>query len=122
MHWNANGHSENNRERPPDDIDYFHPNYYWQDTPQEVENPQVVQPPNPYGLDSPEYVNSSAVAAYNDVEQMREYRGPQSVEGYTTDVGTEQREAAERGNAEGQKNGRGLAGLGGIAPTIVARL
>src|SRR5437763_9252118 len=122
MYWNSNGHSENNSERPPDDIDYFHPNYYWQDTPQRAENPQPVQPLNPYGSDSPESMNSLTVARYDDVEQMRVYRGPQSVEGYTADVGTEQREAATRGKVEGGKRRKGLAGLGGIAATIAALL
>jgi Zn-dependent protease len=125
MHWNSNGHSEYNSERPPDDIDYFHPNYYWRDTPQEVETSQSIlsaQPLDPSASDFPEYRNSSAVGGYDDVEQMREYRGPQSVEGYTADVGTEQREAATRGKVEGGKKRKGLAGLGGIAATIAALL
>jgi Zn-dependent protease len=122
MHWNSNGHSESHSERPPDDIDYFHPNYYWQDTPHEVETPQPIQALDPYTLDATKYMNSSVVTEYDDVEQMQEYRGPQSVEGYTADVGAEQREAAAHGNAEGRKKRKGLAGLGGLGATIVALL
>jgi Zn-dependent protease len=128
MHWNSNGHSEYNSEGPSDDIDYFHPNYYWQDTPQKVETPpsipsaQPVQPLEAYGADIPEYMSSSAVVGYDNIEQMQEYRGPQNVEGYTADVGTEQRETAARGKVEGGKKRKGLAGLGGIGATIVALL
>src|SRR5437868_496607 len=97
MHWNSQGHSESNSERPPDDIDYFHPNYYWRDTPQEVEIPQSLlsaPPPDPSASDFPEYRDSAAIGDYDDSEQMHEYGGPQSVEGYTADVGAEQREVA----------------------------
>jgi Zn-dependent protease len=128
MHWNSNGHSEYNDGTPPDDIDYFHPNYYWQDTPQQSETPpailsaQPVQPLDPSVSDSSEYMKSSMGVGYYDVEQMQKYRGPQSLEGYTADAGAEQREAAARGSAEGGKKRKGLAGLGGIGATIAALL
>src|SRR5438552_13656238 len=127
-YWDSKGHSEHSNGGPPDNIDYFHPNYYWQDTPQVSETPQStlsshpVQPLDPYVSDTPEYTKSSAAVRYDDVEQMDEYRGPQSVEGYTADAGIEQREAAARGKAEGGKKRKGLAGLGGIGATIVALL
>src|SRR5947209_3593882 len=45
------------------------------------------------------------------------------MEGYTTDASAEQRDAAERGNAEGSKKRKGrLAGLGGIGAALVALL
>lgn len=128
MHWDSNSHSEYGSGGPPDNIDYFHPNYYWQDAPQEVETPQPsppaqpVQPLDPYMSGPPEYMNALTAVRYDGVEQMREYRDPQSVEGYTADAGAEQREVAECGNAEGKKKRKGLAGLGGIAATIVALL
>jgi len=53
---------------------------------------------------------------------MQEYRGPATMNGYTTDVGAEQRDAAARGNAEGAGRRKGLAGLGGAAATIGALL
>jgi|SRR5579883_578935 len=51
--------------------------------------------------------------------QIREYRGPASLEHYTTDAGAEQRRAAEQGSADGadQRKER-LAGLGGLGAAL----
>jgi Zn-dependent protease len=69
---------------PSRERDYLHPDYYSQE-----------QVPLPY-------------------EAVDEYRGPKSIEGYTTDAGVEQREAAARGSSEGGHKRKGLAKLGGI--------
>ena len=45
---------------------------------------------------------------------MTPYRGPESIDGYTEDIGAEQREAAKRGTTEGGRKRKGLAGLGGL--------
>lgn len=78
---------------------------------------------------SPEISSESAHARNEmpgepyDISHMSEYRGPQSMEGYTVDAGIEQRAAAERGSAEGSKQRRGgLAGLGGGLATLGALL
>jgi Zn-dependent protease len=48
-----------------------------------------------------------------DAGRVREYRGPEGVEGYTSDVGNEQREAAKQGTWDSNKK-RGLAGIGAV--------
>jgi Zn-dependent protease len=53
---------------------------------------------------------------------MTPYRGPSDIEGYTADVGAEQREAARRESSEGSKKRKGLAGLGGIGAALSALL
>ena len=128
MNSNSDGYSEYGNEGPSDDIDYFHPDYYWRDTPRQSEAPQSslqpVQPLDPSMSypDYPSYAVGSPAIRYDDVEQMGEYRSPRSLEGYTDDAGAEQREAAARGNAEGGKKRKGLAGLGGVATAIAALL
>ena len=53
---------------------------------------------------------------------MTPYSGPESIDGYTEDIGAEQREAAQRGTTEGGRKRKGLAGLGGIGAAISALL
>src|SRR2546425_10412707 len=53
---------------------------------------------------------------------MTPYRRPSDIEGYTADVGAEQREAARRDSSEGSRKRRGLAGLGGIGAALSALL
>ncbi|MDQ6661485.1 MAG: site-2 protease family protein [Chloroflexota bacterium] len=102
-------------------MNYSDPTYY---SPQQAEAidaqseqlaqpDQVVRPVEAY----PEYMyrdNPAGVDSY-DPAFSTAYTGPASVEGYTTDVGAEQRQAAE-----GSKKRKGLAGLGGIGASIVA--
>lgn len=104
---------------PSRNIDYLHPGYYSQDqasTRQTSRSSQPVQPIEPYPGYS-DTVSGSKVADYHG-----EYRGPASMEGYTADVGDEQREAATRGSAERKSKRKGLAGLGGIGAAVVALL
>jgi len=118
--------------------DYAHPNYYAQNasspSPEEVdEHPSEISPaPSAYyeypgTATTPNNPNDpySSTTPYQSPQQMEAYRDPTSVNGYTKDVGAEQREAAERGSVEENKGARkrkGLAGIGGIASTIVAFL
>src|SRR5579885_1809329 len=101
----------------PYDVDYAHPAYYQPDAPasrsaqpvQPLEQPDRPDRFNPY----PVSINGSSGGYHEAV--MSEYRGPSSLEGYTVDAGAEQREAAQRGHAEGGKSRKGLlARLGGF--------
>jgi Zn-dependent protease len=115
--------------QPANEIDYAHPEYYQQKE-QYTHSVQPVEADNPYDPSSSatSYTEASpesnAPASSYHVEQMSEYRGPKSMEGYTADVGSEQREAAERGSMEkagGRK--KGIAGIGaGLLAFIGAAL
>ncbi len=130
-----------------DHVDYSHPQYYQQQgaaaSPESPSAPpapdapysaQPVQPldstdyHDPYAHDEPyaAYGNGNGAQPYEyNQAALSEYRGPATVEGYTNDVGVEQRDSAERGSSEipaGGKRRRGLAGLGGIGATIGALL
>ncbi|HCI81791.1 MAG TPA: hypothetical protein DHW02_19115 [Ktedonobacter sp.] len=129
MYSNPNDFSEydsfsNPYESAQGPADYAHPNYYIPNEPsvQSHEQQNTYNPYNPYNP----YEPYSSQTSYQSPQQMEAYRGPTSVSGYTTDVGAEQREAAERGSVgEENKAGRkrkGLAGIGGILSTIIAFL
>ncbi len=111
MSWNP---KDEYYDEPPTEIDYANPAYYQQEQPRTPRSAQPVQPlgaipPYPsYTQDSPEI--------------MTAYRGPSDIEGYTTDVGAEQREAARRGSIDNGKKRKGLAGLGGIGAALSALL
>jgi Zn-dependent protease len=53
---------------------------------------------------------------------MDAYRGPADLEGYTADVGVEQRQAAEHGKTRAGNGRKGLAGLGGLGAVLAALL
>lgn len=97
----------------PYDGDYAHPSYYQQDT-SSASSAQPVQ--------SLEHTDPYANPATYDAGLMSEYRGPSNLDGYTVDAGAEQRDAAQRGKAEGGKKRKGLAGLGGVVVSIGALL
>ena len=106
---------------------YANPNYYQQ----ESRSAQPVQPLDPYTGYNP-YTEPSGYYEYagrdvptqtqepvqNDALQMQEYSNPTYMNGYTTDVGAEQRDAATHGSTDAPKKRRGLAGLGSLAVTI----
>ncbi|MBO0795238.1 MAG: hypothetical protein J2P36_30450 [Ktedonobacteraceae bacterium] len=96
-------------------IDYSRPEYYRAGAEPPV---QHEEPENPYAGES--YGDDYAAQAM--VEPISEYRGPQSLEGYTADAGSEQREAAEKGSAEGGKKRRGWLGIGGLLAALGAWL
>ncbi len=63
---------------------------------------------------TPDSVPPTTFTYMPDATQMQAYRGPQSINGYTPDVGATQRNAAQQGQA-GDGNGRKkAAGLGGL--------
>jgi Zn-dependent protease len=109
------------------EIDYTRPDYYHPTKESASRSAQPVQPLDPYAAPLP-YVDhaasdSDSAAASVMAEQMTPYRGPSSIEGYTTDIGAEQREVAKQGTAEGTTKGKGLAaGLGGLVAIGAALL
>src|ERR1700730_617613 len=99
----------------PQDSDYANPVYYQQETPSAPRSAQKVQPLKAHS----DYMHGPTVV--NNYDLMSEYSGPSSLEGYTVDAGSEQREAAARGTHESSsKKRKGLAGLGGIGAGIGA--
>src|SRR5216684_1022906 len=100
-------------------IDYADPDYYRQDGQPTHYSKQSLMPPMESYAD---YANGPTLVNDQCPGMMGEYHGPASMEGYTIDVGAEQREAAERGKAEAGKKRKGLAGLGGIGASIGALL
>ena len=118
MSWNPKDEYAN---ETPGEIDYANPAFYRQNTPGTPRSAQPVQslePVAPY----PDYTRESPSSEGYDPALMTPYSGPSDIEGYTTDVGAEQREAAKHGNAEGSKKRKGLAGLGGIGAALSALL
>ena len=101
----------------PAQPDYSDPAYYQQRGPVTPRTSQPAQRLDPSPADTPSYA-SPQMYAY-DPGQMTAYKGPSSLEGYTADVGEEQREAARRGSAEQSGKRKRLAGLGGIGATII---
>src|SRR5437764_2444017 len=117
MHWKPDDFSEYSE--TSSENDYADPAYYRRDTMKTPRSAQPVQPLNSYS----DYEHGPTIVDSYDPALMREYRGPSSTEGYTTDAGAEQREAAERGSVEGSKKRKGgLAGLGGIGAALAALL
>lgn len=109
----------------PQETNYANPTYYQQ----ESRSAQPVQPLDPYTGYAPsseqtgyyEYANVVPTAPetfHTDGPQMQEYRGPSTIDGYTSDSGAEQRDAAAHGSADGPKKRKGLAGLAGLAVTL----
>src|SRR5258708_18010656 len=113
MSWNPKDFSE--YDESSNEIDYADPAFYRQDTSRTPRSTQPVQRLEP----SPE--ESPGGYAY-DPELMTPYHGPSHIEGYTTDIGAEQREAAKRGDSDGGRKRKGLAGLGGIGAALSALL
>jgi Zn-dependent protease len=117
MSWNPKEFSEYYNQTPGE-IDYANPAYYQQEaakTPRSAQPVQNLEPPASY----PNYTDTYGY----DSALMTEYRGPSSIEGYTVDIGAEQRETARNGTTEGgSKRKKGLAGLGGIGAALSALL
>jgi Zn-dependent protease len=121
MPWRANEFSQPRESL--NETDYVDPNFYQQDSLQVSRSAQPVEALEPY----PGYTGfayGSNVQDNNESITAMEYRGPTSLEGYTVDVGSDQREAAqngEMGSGNGKKR-KGLAGLGGIGAIVAALL
>src|SRR5260221_313984 len=104
MQWNPDDFSEYGK--TPNDNDYANPTFYQHDT---VRTPISAQPVQPVDVHS-DYAHGPTVVNSYDPALMSEYRGPANIDGYTTDAGAEQREAAERGGVENGSKRKGLAG------------
>src|SRR5436305_624393 len=118
MQWNTDEYRET-----PNEYDYANPMYYQENIGNGAQAPHATEPePSVQPLDTyPDYAHGPTVVNSYDPAfgpDYREYRGPSGLEGYTTDVGAEQREAAKRGKVEGGKKRKGLAGLGGLGVAI----
>src|SRR6266699_6427848 len=120
MPWDTNDYQEYGE--TPNKIDYADPDYYRQDGSSMPYANQRAHPARPPVESYADYANGPTLVNDQGAGMMGEYRGPASMEGYTIDVGTEQRKAAERGKAEAGKKRKGLAGLGGVGASIGALL
>lgn len=119
MYWNSEGPAE--KDGPLKEIDYANPLYYQQSvptTPYAAGNERTFTPESDSPYADPVY--SPVDESMYTQPTMTAYSGPAGVEGYTTDVGAEQREAAKKGKLEGGKKGKRWAGLGGIGTAILA--
>ncbi len=116
MYWNFDESSD--KKNSMQELDYANPLYYQQAT-----SPSVVEAEQPDNAD--EIHLSASSACYTDSYAptvMSKYSGPADMEGYTSDIGAEQREAAKNGKIESSKKRKRLAGLGGLGATILAIL
>ncbi len=99
--------------------DYSNPTFYQQSPP---EASRAAQPTRQF--ESPSLAEEGSYTSPQmygyDPGQMTAYKGPSSLEGYTTDVGEDQREVAKHGTSEGRK--KKLAGLGGLGAAIIGLL
>src|SRR6266566_2391638 len=121
MSWTPKDFSEYDDE-PSSDINYAHPAFYQQEVPEAPRSAQPVQSLDQSAL-YPDYTHELPSDKLDyDAELMTPYRGPSSIEGYTGDIGAEQREAAKRGTTEGGNKRKGLAGLGGLGAALSALL
>ncbi len=121
MSWNPKDFPEYSYNENSDDIDYSNPAFYKQGTPKTPYTSQPVQSLDPSAPFTGHPYQSSDMNGYDPI-LMTPYRGPSDIEGYTADVGAEQREAARRESSEGSKKRKGLAGLGGIGAALSALL
>src|SRR5258708_36239702 len=112
MSWNPKDFPEYSSTENSDDIDYSNPAFYKQGTPKTPYTSQPVQFLDPQASYTDHPYQSSDMNG-NDPILMTPYRGPSDIEGYTADVGAEQREAARRDSSEGRKKRKGLPGLCG---------
>jgi Zn-dependent protease len=114
------------REYPPgrpqeEQPDYFDPAYYQQQSavpPRSARPVQRLFTPSVAPAEAPDYTTPSMYSY--DPGQMTAYKGPSDLEGYTDDIGEEQREAAKHGTWERSKRRKKLAGIGGIGASIIA--
>ncbi len=122
MSWNPKDDFSEYYDKTTGHIDYSDTDYYQRETPKTPRSAQPVQP-----LDSstlyPTYTHElPSDKLDSDAELMTPYRSPSSIEGYTEDIGAEQREAAKRGTTESSNKRKGLAGLGGLGAALSALL
>jgi len=122
MSWNPKDDFSEYYDKTTGHIDYSDPAYYQSEKPKTARSAQPVQPLDPSTL-YPTYTSESPSDKLDyNAELMTPYRGPSSIEGYTEDIGAEQREAAKRGTTESSNKRKGLAGLGGLGAALSALL
>jgi Zn-dependent protease len=104
-------------------IDYADPRFY-------QSQPASIDAPHPVPL-APLFPGEKPFSIYNQDprlssgeidQQVSAYRGPTDLENYTSDVGSEQRDAAENGSVEKKQRKKGLARLGGLGALIAGLL
>ncbi len=122
MTWNPREDFSEYYDETSRHIDYSDPAFYQNETSQASRSAQPVQ-----SLDSPAQYSKYAHELPSDkldyeAEIMTPYRGPADIEGYSVDVGVEQRESTKNGTTEGIRRRKGLAGLGGLGAAIGALL
>jgi Zn-dependent protease len=122
MSWNPKDDYSEYSDKTTANIDYSDPAYYQEKAPGPPRSAQPVQSLDPSALYSDDAHELPSDKLDYDVELMTPYLGPSSIEGYTADVGAQQREAAKNGTAEGGNKRKGLAGLGGIGAALGALL
>ena len=122
MSWNPKDDFSEYYDRSSSHIDYSDPAYYKSETPKAPRSAQPVQSLDPSTI-YPTFAHElPSDKLDSDAELMTPYRGPSSIEGYTEDIGAEQREAAKPGTAEGGNKRKGLVGLGGLGAALSALL
>jgi len=121
MSWNPKDFPEYSYNENSDNIDYSNPAFYKQGTPKTPYTSQPVQSLDPSAPFTDHPYQSPDMNGYDPIP-MTPYRGPSDIEGYTADIGAEQRKAARRESSEGSKKRKGLAGLGGIGAALSALL
>jgi len=122
MSWNPKGDFSEYYDRTPRHTDYSDPAFYQNETSQLPRSAQPVQSLDP----SQEYSNYTHELPSDkleyEAEVMTPYRGPADIDGYTEDIGADQREAAKRDTKDGANKRKGLAGLGGLGAALSALL
>src|SRR5260370_37800573 len=122
MSWNPKDDFSEYYDPTSRNIDYSNPAFYHSETAKAPHSAQPVQSLDPSAVYSNYAHELPSDKLDNEAELMTPYQGPESIDGYTEDIGAEQREAAQRGTTEGNRKRKGLAGLGGIGAAISALL
>ncbi len=122
MSWNPRDDFSEYYDQTSSHIDYSDPAYYQSEIPKVSRSAQPVQSLDPSTIYSTYAHELPSDKLDYEAELMTPYRGPSSIEGYTEDIGAEQREATKRGTAEGGRKRKGLAGLGGLGAALSALL
>lgn len=122
MSWNPKDDFSEYYDQTSSHIDYSDPAYYQSETPKAPRSAQPVQSLDPSTVYTPYAHELPSDKLDYEAELMTPYRGPENIDGYSEDIGAEQREASKRGTIEGSRKRKGLAGLGGLGAALSALL
>src|SRR5439155_5285632 len=122
MSWNPKDDFSEYNSQTSRHIDYSDPAYYQSEASKAPRSAQPVQSLDPATVYSNYTHELPSDKLDYEAELMTPYRSPSSIEGYTEDIGAEQREAAKRGTTESSNKRKGLAGLGGLGAALSALL